>query len=192
MVFLPPLPMVFWPPIHGILTPLSMVYWPPYPCHFDPLSIDPPTHGILTPYPWYFDPPTHYFDPLSMVFWPPYPWYFDLPTVYRSPYPWYIDPSTHGILTPPIHGILTSLPMIFWPPTHGISNPLLWYYEPLFFGRNEGVNLPWGGSKYNDEKSTLGSKYHITLAILSEQPSDKLPGAGPYWKPYILCYRRLI
>jgi len=26
----------------------------------------------------------------------------------------------------------------FDPPIHGISNPLLWYYEPLSFGRNEG------------------------------------------------------
>ena len=38
----------------------------------------------------------------------------------------------------------------------------LWYYELLSFGRNEGgFNLPWGGSKYNDKKLTLGSKYHM-------------------------------
>jgi hypothetical protein len=60
MVYRPPYPWYFDPPIHGILTPLPMVYWPPYPWY-----IDPPTHGILTPlpmenrtpYPWYFDPP---------------------------------------------------------------------------------------------------------------------------------------
>jgi hypothetical protein len=42
---------------------------------------------------------------------------------YRPPNPWYFDPLAHGILTPP---------------TYGISNPLLWYYELLSFGRNEG------------------------------------------------------
>jgi hypothetical protein len=40
-----------------------------------------------------------------------------------TPYPWYIDPPAHGMSTPP---------------TYGISNPLLWYYELLSFGRNEG------------------------------------------------------
>ena len=33
-------------------------------------------------------------------------------------------------------------PWYFDPPTHGISNPLLWYYEPFSFGRNEEVNFP--------------------------------------------------
>ena len=67
------------------------------------------------------------------------------------------------IVLPPTHGLyLTPLPMVFWPPTHDISNPLLWYYELLSFGRNEGgFNLPWRGSKYNDKKMTLGSKYHM-------------------------------
>ena len=100
--------------------------------------------NFITPYPWYFDPPTHGIStPLPMIYWPPYPWYIDPPThgiltpltmVYWPPYPWYIDPPTHGILTP--------LTMEYRPPTYGISNPLLWYYELLFFGRNEG-----GGGK---------------------------------------------
>jgi hypothetical protein len=43
-----------------------------------------------------------------MLYQPPNPWYF-VPLC-----PWNIDP-----------------------PTYGISNPLLWYYELLSFGRNE-------------------------------------------------------
>jgi hypothetical protein len=63
------------------------------------------------------------------------------------------------VYQPPIHSILTPLPMVYrppspWyfdppaheistPPTYGILNPLLWYYELLSFGRNEGgFNLP--------------------------------------------------
>ena len=73
--------------------------------------------------------------------------YYPLPIVY-------IELPTHGILTP--------LPMEYCPPppTYGISNPLLWYYELLSFGRNEGggFKLPWGGSKYNDKKLTMGFK----------------------------------
>ena len=64
--------------------------------------------------------------------------------VCRPPYPWYIDP--------PIHGILTPLPMEYRP-------PYLWYYELLSFGRNEGG----GGGVQNTmtKKLTLGSKYHM-------------------------------
>jgi hypothetical protein len=43
MVYRPPYPWYFDPPIHGILTPLPMVYRPPYPWYFDP-----PAHGIST------------------------------------------------------------------------------------------------------------------------------------------------
>ena len=47
---------------------------------------------------------------------------------------WYFDP--------PIHGILTPLPMLYWPPypwyidnpTHGILNPFPWNIEPLMHG----------------------------------------------------------
>jgi hypothetical protein len=53
--------------------------------------------------------------------------------VYRPLYPWYIDLPTYCILTP--------LPMEYRPPTYGISNPLLWYYELLSFGRNEGGSI---------------------------------------------------
>jgi hypothetical protein len=123
----PSLPMIFWPPYPWYIDPLPMVCWPPYPWY-----IDPPTHGISTP--------------LPMAYWPPYPWYIDpLSMVYRLPN----------------HGISMLLPMVFWPPcpcnieppTYGISNPLLWYYE-LSFGRNE------GGFKIQWQKLTPGSKYH--------------------------------
>jgi hypothetical protein len=78
MVFWPPYPWYFDPPIHGILTPLPMLYWPPYPWY-----IDNPTHGILNPllmvyrlsYAWYFDPPSHRIST-------PYTWYFDLPAYF--------------------------------------------------------------------------------------------------------------
>jgi hypothetical protein len=93
-------------------------------------------------------------NPLSMVFWPPYPWYIE-PMVFRSSYPWYFDSHTHGILTP-FHGILTPLPMVFWPPTHDILTPYPWYINPSLLVEMRRVNLPWGGSKYNDEKSTQG------------------------------------
>ena len=72
-----------------------------------------------------------------------------------APYPWYINPPIHGILTPlpmvywpPTHGISTPQPMVSWPPAHGISTSLpmvyqtlLWYYELLSFGRNEGSSI---------------------------------------------------
>ena len=48
-------------------------------------------------------------------------------------------------------------------PTQDISNPLLGYYEPVSFGRNEGVNFPWGDSKYNDKNQTQGSIYHMKI-----------------------------
>ena len=139
-----------------------MVYWFPYPWKFDPLI-----HGIYTPYSWYFYP-------VLMVFLPPYPWHIITPfhgifppwprvfcplsMVYWLPYPWYIA---------------------FWPPypwytnfpTYGISKPLLWYYEPLSFGRNEGGQFTMRGFKIqwrkNDlavnislSKLTLGTIYH--------------------------------
>ena len=129
-----------------------MAYRPLYPWYIDPL-----THGISTPLPMVFWPPIHgILTPLPMVHQSPYPWYFD------PPYLWYIESPIHGILTP-IPMVFWSLSMVYWPPTHGILTPYPWYidplsmvYQPLSFGRNEGVNLPWEGSKYNDEKSTRG------------------------------------
>jgi hypothetical protein len=112
--------MVYRPPYPWYIDPLPMVYRPLYPRY-----IDPPSRGISTSYPWYIGP---------------------LGIVYRPLYPWYIDPTPiRGILTPPTHGISTLLPMVYrpqnpWyfePHTYGISNPLLWYYELLSFGRNE-------------------------------------------------------
>ena len=44
--------MVYRLPTYGILTPLPMVYRPPYPWYFDP-----PIHGILTPLPMVYRPP---------------------------------------------------------------------------------------------------------------------------------------
>jgi hypothetical protein len=146
--------MVYRPPNHGISapthsisTPLPMVLWTPYPWHIDPR-------------PTVFGPPySLYLCPVPMVYWPRYPWYiYPLPMVYR----------------PPIHGILNALPMVFWPPTNGILTPLsmvywppypwyfdlpyLWYIKPFLMVvwtrlliEMRGVNLPWEGSKYNNE-----------------------------------------
>ena len=76
-------------------------------------GINPLNHGISNPLPMIYRPPyPWYIDPLFMVYQPPNPWYFDLLC------PWNIDP-----------------------PTYGISNPLLCYYELLSFGRNEGVSI---------------------------------------------------
>ena len=112
-----------------------------------------------------------FYNSLPMVFRPLYPWYFNPPTHgISNTYPWYFDPPTHGILNPlpmvypiPIHGILT-------PPTHGIFTPLYMIYQTLSYGimnpsllvEMREVNLPWGGSTYNDKywKLTLGSIYH--------------------------------
>jgi hypothetical protein len=45
-----PIPMVYRPPTHGILTPLPLVYRPPYPWYFDSLSMVfwSPIHAMLT------------------------------------------------------------------------------------------------------------------------------------------------
>jgi hypothetical protein len=108
------------------------------------------SYGILT-YPSYFDPPIH--------------------GILTSP--------THDIMIPPTHGILIPLPMVYWtpypwyfyPPTHGIFIPLPMVYQTLSYGimnpsllvEIRGVNLPWSGSKYNDEKFTPGTKYHMVF-----------------------------
>ena len=82
------------------------------------------------------------------------------------------------VYQPPIHGILPPLPMVYrlpltmvyrppcpWnidPPTYGISNPLLWYYELLSFGRNEGGSIYYEGVQNTmTNKFTPGSKYHL-------------------------------
>ena len=102
-------------PTHGIKTHLPIMYWPSYPWY-----IDPPAHGLLT----------H----LPMVYWPPYPWHIIdphtnliltpihsnlptnhgistlLPMVVSPLYLWFIDPLPM-VYRPPIHVILTSLPM---------------------------------------------------------------------------------
>ena len=118
-------------------------------------GINPLNHGISNPLPMIYRPPyPWYIDPLSMVYQPPNPWYFDLLC------PWNIDP-----------------------PTYGISNPLLCYYELLSFGRNEGgLNLPWGGSKYNDKKLTPGSKYHMENWTQGQNIMKIDPGVNlPYY-----------
>ena len=60
--------------------------------------------------------------------------------VYWSTYPWYFDP-----------------------PTHGITNPLLRYYEPLSFGRNEGGQFAMRGFKIQWWKIDPGWKYHMVF-----------------------------
>ena len=58
-----------------------MEYLPPYPWYSDPLPMvyQPHSHGILTPLPMEYQPPLYpwYSDPLSMVYRPPYQWYID-------------------------------------------------------------------------------------------------------------------
>ena len=123
-----PLPMVFWPPTHGISNPLPIVFWTPYPWYIKPLHMVyhspstvfwPPTHGVSTP--------------LSIVYWPTYSWYIGpLPMVYWTLYSWYIKP--------PSDDISNLLPMVFWPPfpcnikpsTHGILNPLFMVYRTFY------------------------------------------------------------
>jgi hypothetical protein len=58
------------------------------------------------------------------MFW----WYFEnpLPMVDQTSYPWYIEPLIHGISNP--------IPMIFWPPTHGMLTPYPLYFEPSTHG----------------------------------------------------------
>ena len=88
-------------------------------------------------------------------------------------------PVSYGILNPMVnwtqgrftYDILTPgsiFHMLFWPPcpwninppTYGISNPLLCIMNSsLLVEMRGGVNLPWGGSKYNDKKLSKGSKY---------------------------------
>jgi hypothetical protein len=110
-----PLPMVFLPLTHGILTPaihnslipLHMVFWIPYPWY-----IETNIQVTLTRYPWCIEP-------LSMVYGTPYPWYSDT-------FPWYFNPYAHGILTP--FPYFDHCPWYFNPPTHGVSNSLSMVY----------------------------------------------------------------
>jgi hypothetical protein len=96
-----PLPMAYLSPTHGIFTPLSVVLWTP-------------THDILTPYPWYIEPPIH-----------------DILT----PYPWYVYPSIQGILIP--------LPMVFWPTCPWYIDSPHMVYQTLSLDINEGFKLQW-------------------------------------------------
>jgi hypothetical protein len=161
--------MVFWPssPANGMLTP---------PTH----GISNPLYGIMNPsilvemtgfnLPWggskyndekatpgsiyhLFWPPSHgILTSLPMVYWPPtfnIPWVGGQYTMGRVPmvYPTPI----HYILIPLSVVFLTPLPMVFWPssPTNGMLTPpypwyikpSLWYYEPLYFGRNDGIQF---------------------------------------------------
>jgi hypothetical protein len=105
---------------------------------------------------------------IPMIYRPPYPWYL-------TPYQWYFDalpmafwPPTHGISTPLIHGILTHLPMVYW-------LPYPWYFDPSAYLliRNEGVqfsirggNIPW--MKIDPEVNLpWGSKYHMKPVLSS-------------------------
>ena len=164
MVYINPYPWYFDPPSHGMLTP--------YPRYVEPLR-----HGILNSLPMVCRPPTNgtsISNPLLKVFWPPtYGILTLLSMVLWPPYPWNIEPLTMVFWTP-AHAISNTLSMVFWPPTHGISNPLLWYCEPLLV-EMRGVNLLWGGSKYNVEKSTLWSKYHMKI-----HPSINIPWGSKY------------
>jgi hypothetical protein len=92
------------------------------------------------------------------------------------PYPWHFDPLPMVYRPPLIHGILTHLPMVYWPPIHGNLTPLPmvyrtpypWYFDPSAYLliRNEGVKIPWGsmfhtgGSIYHGWKLTPESIYH--------------------------------
>ena len=97
---------------------------------------------------------------------------------------WYFDP--------PIHGISTPLPIVYWPPypwyfdppSNGISTPpYTWYFDlPAYLLiRNGGVKIPWGfnlpyrGGQFSIRGFNIlwmkidpgvnlpwGSKYHMT------------------------------
>jgi hypothetical protein len=57
------------------------------------------------------------------------------------------SPVSYGILKPMVNWTRVDLhPWYIDPPTYGLSNPLLWYYELLSFGRNEGG----GGSIHHE------------------------------------------
>jgi hypothetical protein len=130
-------------------------------------------HGILPPgaiFVWYIDPGINF---SSRYFKPPHGKLTPLISIKRqgfiipgivTPCPWYCDPPTHGTLIPypwyiepPIHGILTPLSMVYWTLSYGIMNPCLLI-------EMRGVNFPWGGLKYRDEKLIPGSIYHTKIA----------------------------
>ena len=80
MVYQTPYPWYFDHPIHGILSPptngisnpLSMVFWSPIHRMVTPYPwyIEPPIHGISNPYSWYIGPPNHgIVTLLPMVYW---------------------------------------------------------------------------------------------------------------------------
>jgi hypothetical protein len=73
-----------------------------------------------------------------------------------TPLPMAFWPPTHGISTPLIHGILTHLPMVYW-------SPYAWYFDPSAYLliRNEGVQFSIrGGAIYHGWKLTPESIYH--------------------------------
>jgi hypothetical protein len=58
--------------------------------------------------------------------------------VYWTPFPWYVGPSANGISNsllwyyePFIHDIPNSLPMVFWTPTLDILDQQTWFMNPL-------------------------------------------------------------
>jgi hypothetical protein len=158
--------MAYWPPYQWYFDPLSMESWPPYPWYFDP-----PIHGILTPYPYHIDPPTHGISTaLPMVFWLPYLWYIKppthgmsnlLPMVYQTSYPWYFNPLPM-VFWPPIHGILTPFP------THDILNPYPWYIDPL-------PMVFWFRYLWDIEPPTHGISNPLSISWLEMRGGVKIP-----------------
>ena len=108
-----------------------MVYWTS--CLWD---IDPPCLWYIEPHPYRIS------NPLPMIYYTPWLWYFYL-------YSWYIEKPVNGISNPlpteydhehpPAYCILTPVvpivdrtPMVLWPVTYGILNPLLTrFWNPL-------------------------------------------------------------
>jgi hypothetical protein len=137
-----------------------------------------------------------YDDPLTMVYRPCYPWYFNPSPTHgvSTPYPLYLDLPTHGISTPhPWY--FDSLPMVYRPPTDGISStlpmvhiyrpPYPWYSDPLpmvhrppypwhFYPPTNGISNPWYFDplpiSWLEMRGSIyhgGSKYHMTPVLSS-------------------------
>ena len=113
-------------------------------------GIWPPINGILTSYPWYIDP-------LSMVFWPPSQWYIE----------------------PPIHGILTPLP-ISWLEMRGSKyhGGSIFHTGGSIFNKGRGnipwIKIPWHWSFLHSSPIT-GFVTRLTRVPLVEQEQPTFP-----------------
>jgi len=133
------------PTTYGILTPCT--------CY---TSIGPNAYDILTIYLWYIEPclwcTNGILNPLCMKYGTSFPWYCYPSTLGISNtqylwsltiYQWYIESSAYAMrmvcwthylwhVNLPVHEIWNTLPIVFWPPTHDISNRLSMVYRTSY------------------------------------------------------------